>query len=313
MQAELGGRVYFRAGSHRSADTLPGESLHGTDWTTEEGIESARIEATFQWDDWLKFVVEGELEGEPRLKDAYMRGEHAGTGLRLTAGQFKALGSVIDATSSWTLPVPERGMVKDVLVNRLQIAGRRPELALEWRGPKPLRPTIAIGVFQASDTSGTLLESSNTSTMDARNFRLARASRRGQLSSASSGSYVRRGPCWKARWWEKSSASGWRVLTWRWICTSIQSDCAFGVTSCSAPTPSITSPTMTATPPSRQGVCSSRRALVGKRPPCSMLSPSINCQSSIPMPMYYWFAPGVGKIKEAGGQLEELKSYSLQE
>ena len=58
--------------------------------------------------------------------------------------------SSIEMASPWALPTVGRGFMHDLLVDRLQVAGRRPGLLLGWRGKGDWRPQVAAGAFQGS-------------------------------------------------------------------------------------------------------------------------------------------------------------------
>lgn len=143
----LGGRVFFRAAAFD-------ESADGGG--TEESVASARVQARYRHGKWLRAVVEAELAGKPELKDAFVLLRRRGAAVR--AGQFKPPVSAIELESAWTLPGVGRGLMNDILVDRLQIAGRRPGLQLEWNGAAPLRPGVHVGVFQPSDPDGDLID-----------------------------------------------------------------------------------------------------------------------------------------------------------
>ncbi len=112
-------------------------------------IRSARAGLFYQAPvNWLTAEVELEFTDDPELKDAWLKGrwEHLGA----KVGQFKLPFSAIEMDSSFTLPLADRGLLLDLLVDELQIAGRRPGLAVEVRGSGKVRPSLTLGTFQGS-------------------------------------------------------------------------------------------------------------------------------------------------------------------
>jgi hypothetical protein len=146
-QIELHGRVLLRG-------TLADQE--GAARTTDLELASTRAEVRYERD-WLRIVIEAELTRRSLLRDAYARVRSGG--LRLKAGQFKVPVSIVQLDSIWTLPVLERGLLDDVLVDRMQVGGRRPGLALELAGTKQdLAPSIELGIFQGSAATGDFLD-----------------------------------------------------------------------------------------------------------------------------------------------------------
>ncbi len=97
---------------------------------------------------WLSAEIEADLSASPVLKDAYA--EAKGTNLMARAGQFKMPVSSIEMESPWALPVIDRGLISEILLDRLDIAGRRPGVMVSARSHGPLRPKLTLGAFQAS-------------------------------------------------------------------------------------------------------------------------------------------------------------------
>jgi hypothetical protein len=99
---------------------------------------------------WLSATLELEVAGRPQVKDAYIR---AGKRFFAKVGQFKLPSAALELESPWTIPLARRGFVHDLLLDWLDVAGRRPGLAFGYRGKGELKPRLTLGAFQ-----GTTLE-----------------------------------------------------------------------------------------------------------------------------------------------------------
>lgn len=121
-------------------------------WAGRLSLHSARVGAKYRLDD-VRVEVEAELEGKPHLRDAYVLLD-TGWGTALRAGQFKAPFAAIALESSWTLPIVERGRLDELLVDGLQLGGRRPGAQAEWAGRTGVRPRVQIGMWQGSGYDG---------------------------------------------------------------------------------------------------------------------------------------------------------------
>lgn len=115
--------------------------------TLDIEVPSARISLRYQAPvEWLTAELEIDIAGKPDMKDGYInaRGEH----LSARFGQFKLPSAAIEMESPWTLPLIRRGLISDLIVDRLDIAGRRPGLMAGWRAKGLLKPRISVGAFQ---------------------------------------------------------------------------------------------------------------------------------------------------------------------
>jgi hypothetical protein len=97
---------------------------------------------------WLSAEVEVDAADGFELFDAWIRARNENFSAR--AGQFKVPFSAIQMESSFDLPMVRRGLVDDILVEELEVAGRRPGIALGARQRDGLRPSLVVGVFQGS-------------------------------------------------------------------------------------------------------------------------------------------------------------------
>jgi hypothetical protein len=99
---------------------------------------------------WLSLTLEVEVAGRPEVKDAFVL---AGKRFFVKAGQFKVPTAALELESPWTLPLVRRGMVHELMTDWLDVAGRRPGVAVGYRGKGKLKPRLTLGAFQ-----GTTLE-----------------------------------------------------------------------------------------------------------------------------------------------------------
>jgi hypothetical protein len=111
-------------------------------------LQSARIGAEYRSPlRWLSAELELELARKPRVKGAYLE---AGKRFFAKAGQFKVPSSAFELDSPWTLPLARRGLLHDLMTDWLDIAGRRPGLAVGYKEKGGLKPRLTLGVFQGT-------------------------------------------------------------------------------------------------------------------------------------------------------------------
>ncbi len=143
------GRVFLRSEVESQGDRAP---------SSDVSLASVRAELRYRWQKWLRVIVEAELTNKPDLRDGFINARNKMWSVR--AGQFKLPVSVIEMESPWTLPVARRGLLNDVIVDTMQIAGRRPGAEVEWRGRGVLDLRLTAGAFQGVDASGDRLSGS---------------------------------------------------------------------------------------------------------------------------------------------------------
>jgi hypothetical protein len=143
QEVTMAGRVFVRWGA---------TSVEDADAVGKLEVASARLELRYRFRDYLRAVVEVEVSGNPKLKDGYLSLRKHGFELR--AGQFKMPTTRIEMSSEWKLPVLDRGLVSDVLVDRALVGGRRPGLTVGYTHECALEPTLVIGAFRADEPSG---------------------------------------------------------------------------------------------------------------------------------------------------------------
>jgi hypothetical protein len=98
---------------------------------------------------WLTAVAEVEFSGRPDMRDGYVQARDKHFALR--AGQFKVPIAAVAQTSPWTLPFVRRGLIHNVLVDRMDYGGRRPGITVAYRNHDMLlHPRLTLGAFQGS-------------------------------------------------------------------------------------------------------------------------------------------------------------------
>ena len=147
---ELTGRVYAR----EIFAPVGREPEPGAPWTGRFSLQSARVGAKYRGEDFY-FEIEAELEGEPELEDAFVRLDTGYYGTAIRAGQFKAPFAALALESTWTLPTVGRGLLDELLIDTLQVGGRRPGAQIEWTTKShELRPRLEAGIWQGTDQEG---------------------------------------------------------------------------------------------------------------------------------------------------------------
>jgi hypothetical protein len=149
---EVRGRVYARAElQRREVITVNSMAMPVmTDISSLDlSVPTARVSLRYRAPaPWLTAEVEVDLAGRPEMKDGYVQAKWKH--LQLRAGQFKMPVSSLEMASPWTLPFVRRGFMTDLLVDRLDIAGRRPGATVTLRGGGDIAPRLVLGAFQGS-------------------------------------------------------------------------------------------------------------------------------------------------------------------
>jgi hypothetical protein len=150
---ELKGRVYARAEYDRSEVILLNDELQPVQQTLDSfdlSVPVARASLHYQAPmKWLTAVAELDIAGKPKMKDAYLQARNSRFTVR--AGQFKMPVSALESTSPWTLPLVRKGLIHDVLIDRLDYGGRRPGVIVGYHEKGvALHPRLTIGAFQGS-------------------------------------------------------------------------------------------------------------------------------------------------------------------
>jgi hypothetical protein len=154
---QVSARVYARE-TFGPAGVQPGPQ---DPWTGRFSLASARVGAKYRADGVL-LDIDAELEGKPKLKDAYLRLDTGYLGTAIRAGQFKAPFAALALESTWTLPTIDRGLLDYLLIDRLQVGGRRPGAQVEWSGNGEWRPLLEAGIWRGTDQEGEPREDSTS-------------------------------------------------------------------------------------------------------------------------------------------------------
>jgi hypothetical protein len=114
-------------------------------------VRQARLSAEYQSPlPWLSAEVSIDAaKGRVDAKNAFIQAK--GNGLLARAGRFRAPIGAYETTSSWQLPTADRGFLNDLLVDRLQVGGRRPGVLFGATLPLGLKPRVLAGAFQGSE------------------------------------------------------------------------------------------------------------------------------------------------------------------
>jgi hypothetical protein len=97
---------------------------------------------------WLSGQIEMDFAGNPDLRDGYVqaKGEH----VAFRMGQFKMPVLAMQMESPWSLPLVRRGLIHDLTVDWMDVAGRLPGAMLTLRGKfGDLKSRLFLGAFQA--------------------------------------------------------------------------------------------------------------------------------------------------------------------
>jgi hypothetical protein len=112
-------------------------------------IPSVRFRVDYQspWE-WLTSQLEVDFAGRPDLRDAYAQAKSKYVVFRM--GQFKMPVLAMQMESPWALPLVRRGLIHDLTVDWLDVAGRLPGALLTLRAKfGDIKPRLMLGAFQA--------------------------------------------------------------------------------------------------------------------------------------------------------------------
>jgi hypothetical protein len=132
------------------------------DWGAQTSIASARLGARYRWK-MLRARLELEFHKTAKLRSAYLELEPSPE-VAVRAGLFKIPLSPLELTSSWVLPLADRGLLSVILRDRLEVAGRRVGATATWTPGAAeaedhrWRIRASAGYFQGLDDSGELLD-----------------------------------------------------------------------------------------------------------------------------------------------------------
>jgi len=152
-QIRIGGYIFARGDLLRIDQTTVDST--GTPVTREVNtfdlsVPSARFRVDYQspWE-WLTSQLEADFAGRNvDLRDAYIQAKGKRVAFRM--GQFKMPVLAMQMESPWVLPLVRRGLIHDLTVDWLDVAGRLPGAMLTLREKfGDIKPKLFLGVFQA--------------------------------------------------------------------------------------------------------------------------------------------------------------------
>jgi hypothetical protein len=151
-EVDVDGRAFARAALVKRHDSIfdaQGVERDRTRSSFDLTVPTARLGARYDAVRYVSAAVEVELTDKPELKDAWVRARTDHFGMQV--GQFKVPFSAFELESRWDLPTAGRGLVHDILVDELEVAGRRPGVTVSARqkGGKQ-RWSLTLGSFQGS-------------------------------------------------------------------------------------------------------------------------------------------------------------------
>ena len=151
-EIRLGGYVFGRADlqwlERTTVDSMgvPGtRDLNAIDLS----VPSARFRVDYQapWE-WLNGQIEVEFAGKPDMRDGYVQAKGKNVAFRM--GQSKMPVLAMQMESPWVLPLVRRGLIHDLTVDWLDVAGRLPGAMLTVREKfGDIKPRLFLGAFQA--------------------------------------------------------------------------------------------------------------------------------------------------------------------
>jgi hypothetical protein len=140
------GRVF--AGAYYDDDVIETDAMgtqanHGG---LTLAVPSARAGVKVQVIDFASLVLEADFAGKPKMKDGYVQAKKKHWFARV--GQFKMPISSFTLESPWTLPLARRGMLEDVISDRMLLTGRRQGVMGQIKAGGWLDPALTLGAFQ---------------------------------------------------------------------------------------------------------------------------------------------------------------------
>jgi hypothetical protein len=179
---DISGRIHLRADLEQNRLILVDPS--GVPRSTEInsfdfGVPLARLRFRYRPPShkWLSAELEADLADRNPIRDAFAQVQSDNFTARI--GRFRMPLSGLLTASPWTLPTVRRGYLHDVLVDRLDVGGRRPGALFAWEPAGVVRSKFSIGAFQASTLISESPTERDTDLLDRANLRsqslLARA------------------------------------------------------------------------------------------------------------------------------------------
>jgi hypothetical protein len=151
-EIRLGGWIFARGDLQRLERTTVnsmGSPVTRDINTLDLSVPSARFRIDYQspWE-WLTGQIEVDLAGNPDLRDGYVQARGENVAFRM--GQFKMPVLAMQMESPWVLPLVRRGLIHDLTVDWLDVAGRLPGAMITLREKfGRIKPRLMLGAFQA--------------------------------------------------------------------------------------------------------------------------------------------------------------------
>lgn len=149
----LGGELFARARATRES---------GGDFEKSYALNRARLSLTLRYQDVLRLTLEpdfssalcqsgGALCDDAEISDAFADVSPNDT-FDARIGQAKTPYGVLETTSAWRLPAHRRGLVSDLVEERLRFGGRKLGIKTRVRLRElPLKPSIELGAYTDVD------------------------------------------------------------------------------------------------------------------------------------------------------------------
>jgi hypothetical protein len=147
---EWKGRVFARAAYENTSHSAAGSIARSE--RLRLSTPSARLALKYQPLPWLSLVAEGDFTDRPVVRDAFVQARNKR--LRARAGHFKMPLSAITLESPWVLPVARRGIIQDLLEERMSLVGRRPGFLFSIEGGGGFDPELSLSAFQGAFLAG---------------------------------------------------------------------------------------------------------------------------------------------------------------
>lgn len=183
---ELKGRLFVLSEVSHRRETVVGSTgaLEERDRDALDlSLQSGRFGVSYQSPlPFLSAQLELEVAGNPRVKDAFLL---VGKKFFVKAGQFKVPASTFELESPWSLPLARRGLVHDLMTDWLDIAGRRPGVAVGYHGRGGIKPRLTLGAFQGTTLKEVVPGERDVKLIDHASLTAQTYAARGELTLAS--------------------------------------------------------------------------------------------------------------------------------
>lgn len=135
----IGGQLFARGRARRP-------DRGSTAWSYE--IQRARLKTRLTWGKWIRVDIEPDFGGSNAdLADAFLAVRPVRE-VELRIGQAKAPFGSLEIEGRWRLPTLTRGIVSEVVSDRLGFGRRKFGATVRWRDKAlPLRPDVELGVY----------------------------------------------------------------------------------------------------------------------------------------------------------------------